>query len=436
MVDLSRAKVASQSSIYPCLDDACSKFYIASNAVDRDLSTCTRSMYIGENSITNTVWWRVDLGKIFSIYSINVVFKNYGGYEMRQRGRIAGFSLYLSNSSLRIIDFLCYEDGKELPPLNFTTPCVGYGRYVTFYNQRLDEIKYPDGYERRTITELCEVIVKGCSEAGVYGENCNVACPKNCQEQRCDIVNGTCLGCLPGWSGRFCENICQGGWYGFECKLRCFGHCRNNAFCNHVTGQCDNGCADGWKGLYCNKQCKDGYYGLDCKFKCSGHCQNNGPCNKQTGHCDKGCEVGYTNLLCNSVCKGGYYGRNCSQKCSPKCIDTCQHTDGSCTCSSGWMGINCNQECPPGYYGINCNEECSLHCGFNDTCERYNGSCPRGCQEPYTGPNCFKMTGNCPQRTDSTDPVLPIPLIWFLGLLLSVVLNLCFVLIAGFKHFR
>ncbi|XP_061170707.1 multiple epidermal growth factor-like domains protein 10 [Saccostrea echinata] len=378
MVDLSRAKVASQSSIYPCLYDACSKFYIASNAVDRDLSTCTRNKEIGILSSTHTVWWRVDLGKIYSIYSINVLFKNYDGYEMRQRGRFAGFSLYLSNSSLRMIDFLCYEDGKELPPLNFTTPCVGYGRYVTFYNQRLHEIKYPDGYESTTITELCEVIVNGCSEAGVYGENCNVACPKNCQEQRCDIVNGTCLGCLPGWSGRFCENICQGGWYGLECKLRCFGHCRNNAFCNHVTGQCDNGCAEGWKGIY--SECKDGYYGLDCKFKCSSHCQNNGPCNKKTGHCDEGCEVGYTNLLCNSVCKGGYYGRNCSHKCSPKCIDTCQHTDGSCTCSYGWMGINCNQ--------------------------------------------------------DSTDPVLPIPLIWFLGLLLSVVLNLCFVLIAGFKNFR
>ncbi|XP_062600595.1 multiple epidermal growth factor-like domains protein 10 [Saccostrea cucullata] len=134
-----------------------------------------------------------------------------------------------------------------------------------------------------------------------------------------------------------------------------------------------------------------------------------------------------TNVL--KVCEKGYYGTECSQKCSPKCIDTCQHTDGSCICSFGWMGINCNRECQPGYYGLNCKEECSLHCGFNDTCERYNGSCPRGCQEPFTGTNCLKVTGNSTQPKCS---ILP----WILALILSVVLNLCCVLIAVWKRFR
>lgn len=42
------------------------------------------------------------------------------------------------------------------------------------------------------------------------------------------------------------------------------------------------------------------------------------------------------------ACAEGYFGANCSRKCSPHCKpDTCQHADGSCTCSAGWMGKNC-----------------------------------------------------------------------------------------------
>ncbi|XP_061170703.1 uncharacterized protein LOC133180146 [Saccostrea echinata] len=256
--------------------------YIASNAIDRDKSKCTRNIEIGTLSNIKTVWWRVDLG---DIYSINVLFKNYDGYEMRQKGRIAGFSLYLSNSSISGNEILCYKDEEHLPPLNFTTTCAGYGRYVIFYNERLDEYKYPDGYQSSTVTELCEVIVNGCGEAGAYGEKCDEKCPKNCQEQRCNIINGTCVGCLPGWNGTFCEKKCPEGWYGLECKLQCFAHCKDNAFCNHVTGQCDNECADGWKGAFCDEQCLEENYGVDCKFNCSSHCRNDVPCDKQTGHC-------------------------------------------------------------------------------------------------------------------------------------------------------
>ena len=56
---------------------------------------------------------------------------------------------------------LCYEDGPELPPLNFTTTCITSGRYITFYNERFDGVTYPEGYELLAYTELCEVIVKG-----------------------------------------------------------------------------------------------------------------------------------------------------------------------------------------------------------------------------------------------------------------------------------
>ena len=80
---------------------------------------------------------------------------------MRQRGRFAGFSLYISNTGPKESS-LCYKDGSQLPSLNFTTTCFTSGRYVTFYNERLDGTTYPEGYETLNVyTELCEVIVQG-----------------------------------------------------------------------------------------------------------------------------------------------------------------------------------------------------------------------------------------------------------------------------------
>lgn len=86
--------------------------------------------------------------------------------ETRQKGRFAGFSLYLSKSGVKEDSALCYKDGPQLPPLNFTSYCTGYGRYVIYYNERVGRggAKYPQGYELENVyTELCEVIVKGTS---------------------------------------------------------------------------------------------------------------------------------------------------------------------------------------------------------------------------------------------------------------------------------
>ena len=46
---------------------------------------------------------------------------------------------------------------------------------------------------------------------------------------------------------------CKKGWYGLDCRSQCSGHCRDNAACNHVTGQCDGGCVAGWRGVLCDK---------------------------------------------------------------------------------------------------------------------------------------------------------------------------------------
>lgn len=84
------------------------------------------------------------------------------GIEMRQRGRFAGFSLYISNTGNIEGSTLCYKDGPALPPLNFTATCTEHGRYVIFYNERLDGVVYPTGYQIQNVfTELSEVTVKG-----------------------------------------------------------------------------------------------------------------------------------------------------------------------------------------------------------------------------------------------------------------------------------
>ena len=82
---------------------------------------------------------------------------------MRQRGRLAGFSLYISASGNITGSVRCYKDGPQLPPLNFTTTCFTTGRYAIFYNERLDGVTYPGTYQtsHAVTMELCEVVVLG-----------------------------------------------------------------------------------------------------------------------------------------------------------------------------------------------------------------------------------------------------------------------------------
>lgn len=83
--------------------------------------------------------------------------------EQRQRGRFAGFSLYVSDTGDIEGSFLCYKNGYLLPPLDFNTTCITSGRYVIFYNERLNEVTYPEGYEvsSNVYMELCEVFADG-----------------------------------------------------------------------------------------------------------------------------------------------------------------------------------------------------------------------------------------------------------------------------------
>lgn len=68
---MSNKKAATQSHTY-------AEHYDAKNAVDGDISTCMRTSEIGQNSDYETLWWEVDLQGVYNIYSVDILFKNYG----------------------------------------------------------------------------------------------------------------------------------------------------------------------------------------------------------------------------------------------------------------------------------------------------------------------------------------------------------------------
>lgn len=74
--DISHNKIASQSHTYNDND--------ASKAVDGNTATCMQSNAIGVGTSFSyrTVWWKVDLGEVHNIFSINIQFRNYNSYGL------------------------------------------------------------------------------------------------------------------------------------------------------------------------------------------------------------------------------------------------------------------------------------------------------------------------------------------------------------------
>lgn len=64
-------------------------------------------------------------------------------------------------------------------------------------------------FKNNNQTKWKSYIDLGCSKPGVYGNNCDIKCPINCENNTCNIEIGTCLSCKPGWTGKFCkQGIC------------------------------------------------------------------------------------------------------------------------------------------------------------------------------------------------------------------------------------
>ena len=78
--------------------------------------------------------------------------------------RFLGFALYVSNTTNKSDGTLCFKDNYfnlSTMPADFSTICTVHGQYVIYYNERLPNVAYPDGYSTYAFNELCEVQVFG-----------------------------------------------------------------------------------------------------------------------------------------------------------------------------------------------------------------------------------------------------------------------------------
>ena len=150
--------------------------------------------------------------------------------------RMAGFFLYVSNTTSKENGYLCFHDMEGMPREDLRINCSVHGRYVIYYNERINRT-YPSYFSRYAYYELCElevygeyVIVNvrsesytyninetlvlgenlttffpiGCSNVGYFGPTCSILWPTNCHESRCDVNTGHCVECLHGYQGMNC----------------------------------------------------------------------------------------------------------------------------------------------------------------------------------------------------------------------------------------
>nr|XP_034322178.1 multiple epidermal growth factor-like domains protein 10 [Crassostrea gigas] len=383
----------------------------------------------------STAEWRVDLGGVFSIHYIfiqyrtdNVVWDKNNGFTTR----FLGFSVFISNTTKKENGTLCFKDNEynttTIPnPINIT--CTAHGRYVIYYNNRTHP-PFPAGYSPYAFAELCEVEVYGCSGPGMYGENCSLPCPQNCQESHCDIVDGTCLGCSDGYKGPKCEDQCNAKTYGLECQRVC-GNCRNGDPCHHVNGSCINECDKGTFGVKCDTACPNGKYGNNCRRQCNINCGVPYRCDRITGQCEGECQTGWKGITCDKHCSGGKFGLNCNHSCG-HCLGNkqCHYINGSCFtgCDSGYKGIDCKQVCNNNTYG----PKCSMKCGnclylYGEQCHHVTGQCPRGCDVGFQGQRCDQVPESAFFNFMSSKYVSILLYVCFAVLVLSCFLNCFFV---------
>uniref|UniRef100_K1PIN4 Scavenger receptor class F member 2 n=1 Tax=Magallana gigas TaxID=29159 RepID=K1PIN4_MAGGI len=230
----------------------------------------------------------------FALFSLGSMYDTKNGYT----SRFLGYSVYISNSTDKEDGVLCFKD-LNYPAATIPNPtnikCAIHGRYVIYYNNRT-HFPDPAGYSAYAYNELCELEEYGCPLTGYYGEDCSLPCPQNCQEGHCHIVDGTCLGCVPGYTGARCDTECNNFKYGLECDSTC-GKCLNGVKCNHVNGSCPNGCDAGVFGYKCDKECSVGKFGQNCSFLC-GNCLQKEQCHHINGTCLNGCVENYNGSYC------------------------------------------------------------------------------------------------------------------------------------------
>ncbi|XP_069136558.1 antigen WC1.1-like [Argopecten irradians] len=95
--------------------------------------------------------------------------------------------------------------------------------------------------------------VSNCYHGQDVGVEC-IAC--HCRVPGCNLKTGEChiAGCLPGWMGSTCSEICPPRHFGNSCSSTC--HCGSGTGCTYDDGICvfsSLGCEPGWTGVRCDK---------------------------------------------------------------------------------------------------------------------------------------------------------------------------------------
>ncbi|XP_065921961.1 receptor-type tyrosine-protein phosphatase epsilon [Magallana gigas] len=215
------------------------RYYSGDNAVDglytdRSLPGDQCSM---SANYQYTATWRVDLGNVFSISHINIYYTTDNQpIPTEYARRMAGFYLYVSNTTLKETGHLCFHENQTKQKMileDISINCSVSGRYVIYYNERRRNVKYPGFYSKYAYNELCEVEVYGCN-VSIHNEDIGKnRCPKNCQEGQCDINTGHCLKCILGLQGPLCDQNCKDN----DCPDPCDTDCVNQS-CHQRTGNC------------------------------------------------------------------------------------------------------------------------------------------------------------------------------------------------------
>ncbi|BFZ22776.1 hypothetical protein BsWGS_25813 [Bradybaena similaris] len=326
------------------------------------------------------------------------------------------------------------------------------------------------GYFRRSVAEKCQE----CDD-GYYGDSCLQRC-KCGRNSLCDKVNGSCY-CSPGWTGTSCDvdiDECQQGTH--QCSPN------NHERCVNTDGGYECSCERGtWRnctGCGC-QECGQWKFGDNCSETCNCNKTNTDSCNSTDGTCS--CRHGWTGADCSTdvdechisaykcpkhsdckntpgahvcVCNVGYkmddtqqscqecgqwkFGDNCSEtcNCNKTNTDSCNSTDGTCSCRHGWTGADCStdvdechtsaykcpehsdcmntpgayvcvcnvgykmnatqqscQECGQWKFGDNCSETCNCNKTNTNSCNSTDGTC--SCRHGWTGADCSTDVDEC-----------------------------------------
>nr|XP_034316532.1 uncharacterized protein LOC105326226 [Crassostrea gigas] len=117
---------------------------------------------ISENK-QSTAEWRVDLGSVVSISHIDIHYRTDNIPQPSPYvNRMAGFFLYVSNTTLKEDGYLCFHEIQTVagtPAEDQTIRCSVHGRYIIYYNERRQGVVYPSYYSQYAYNELCEVEV-------------------------------------------------------------------------------------------------------------------------------------------------------------------------------------------------------------------------------------------------------------------------------------